>query len=67
MQKKCAQITVFELLLIIIFEQMATVLRFVAHQEQLKIPDAVLKQIIEDANGNMRKAILVMEALRMQS
>ena len=46
---------------------MATVLRFVAHQEQLKIPDAVLKQIIEDANGNMRKAILVMEALRMQS
>lgn len=46
---------------------MATVLRFVAHQEQLKVPDAVLKQIIEDANGNMRKAILVMEALRMQS
>jgi len=46
---------------------MATVLRFVAHREQLKIPDAVLKQIIEDANGNMRKAILVMEALRMQS
>jgi len=46
---------------------MAAVLRFVAHREQLKIPDDILTQIIEDANGNMRKAILVMEALRMQS
>lgn len=48
-------------------EEMATVLHFVAHREQLKIPDDILTQIIEDANGNMRKAILVMEALRMQS
>jgi replication factor C subunit 3/5 len=46
---------------------MATVLHYVVLQEQLEIPDDAVKQIIEDANGNLRKAILVMEALRMQS
>ncbi|KAF5359831.1 hypothetical protein D9756_003512 [Leucocoprinus leucothites] len=48
-------------------EEMATVLYSVAQKEQLKIPEDAVNQIIEDANGNMRKALLVMEALRMQS
>ncbi|KXN86052.1 Replication factor C subunit 5, partial [Leucoagaricus sp. SymC.cos] len=48
-------------------KEMATVLYSVARQEQLKIPEEAVEQIIEDANGNMRKALLVMEALRMQS
>lgn len=46
---------------------MATVLRYVAREERVMIPDDAVNQIVEDANGNLRKALLVMEALRMQS
>ena len=45
---------------------MQTVLDYVAHNEGFAIPDDTAKLIAEDANGNMRKAILVLEALKMQ-
>jgi replication factor C subunit 3/5 len=46
---------------------MIGVLKSVARNEHLDVPEQAYKQIVEDANGNMRKALLVMEALRMQS
>lgn len=42
------------------------VLRHVAKKEKFHIPDEVVSQIYNDSNGNLRKAILVLEALRMQ-
>jgi replication factor C subunit 3/5 len=46
---------------------MATVLNTVADRENFQLPEEAAKQIIEDSNGNLRKALLVMEALKMQS
>jgi replication factor C subunit 3/5 len=46
---------------------MRTVLTHVAKKERFTIPDAVQTQICDDCNGNLRKAMLVLEALRMQS
>lgn len=46
--------------------QMQTVLDFVGKREGFSIPEETVKLIAADANGNMRKAILVLEALKMQ-
>ncbi|KDN42602.1 P-loop containing nucleoside triphosphate hydrolase protein [Tilletiaria anomala UBC 951] len=47
--------------------EMAAVLRFVAKKEKFHLPDDVAGAIYADAKGNLRKAILILEALRMQS
>lgn len=46
---------------------MHAVLAHVAKKEKFDLPSTAAEQIVEDANGNMRKAILVLEALKMQS
>lgn len=42
-------------------------LGYVARKEKFDLPDEASLEIVEDSNGNLRKAILVMEALKMQS
>ena len=46
--------------------QMQTVLDHVAKREGFSIPEKTVELIAEDANGNLRKALLVLEALKMQ-
>ena len=49
-------------------DEMLTVLNHVAKRAGAgSVPEDVAGQIIIDANGNMRKAILVFEAMKMQS
>ena len=49
-------------------DEMLTVLNHVARRAGAGLlPEDVADQIIADANGNMRKAILVFEAMKMQS
>ncbi|KAI0787845.1 P-loop containing nucleoside triphosphate hydrolase protein [Fomes fomentarius] len=48
-------------------DEMQTVLDFVGKREGFSIPEDTVKLIAADANGNMRKAILVLEALKMQN
>lgn len=45
---------------------MVAVLQYVKNKEKLQADDDVLREIAQDANGNMRKALLVFEALKMQ-
>lgn len=45
---------------------MTKVLKFVAKKEKINLPEETANSIIEEAKGNMRKALLVFEALRMQ-
>lgn len=45
---------------------MLTVLHHVAKKEKFKIPDDVALNLVKDADGNVRKAILMLEALKMQ-
>ncbi|KAF8591055.1 P-loop containing nucleoside triphosphate hydrolase protein [Ramaria rubella] len=47
--------------------EMETVLAYVAKKEKFDLPPEAAAEIIKDSNGNMRKAILVLEALKMQS
>jgi len=47
--------------------EMEKVLEHVAKKEKFDLPPTASQQIIEDSNGNLRKAILVLEALKMQS
>ncbi|KAK0542571.1 Replication factor C (RF-C) subunit [Tilletia horrida] len=47
--------------------EMGTVLRFVAQKERFAVSDSAVERIYADSKGNMRKALLVLEALRMQS
>ena len=42
-------------------------LGYVARREKFDLPDEAAQEIVQDANGNLRKAILVLEALKMQS
>lgn len=42
-------------------------LKYVARKEKFDLPDEAALEITEDANGNLRKAMLVLEALKMQS
>jgi len=46
---------------------MGEVLAYVAKKERFDLPPDAAQKIIEDSNGNMRKAILVLEALKMQT
>lgn len=46
---------------------MQTVLDYVAKKERFDLPEKAAQDIINDADGNMRKAILVLEALKVQS
>jgi replication factor C subunit 3/5 len=49
-------------------EEMLTVLNHVAKRAGAgSLPEDVADEIITDANGNLRKAILVFEAMKMQS
>jgi replication factor C subunit 3/5 len=46
---------------------MFKVMEHVAKKERFDLPPEAAKEIAQDANGNLRKALLVLEALRMQS
>ncbi|GBE88322.1 Replication factor C subunit 5 [Sparassis crispa] len=48
-------------------DEMVEVLQYVAKQEAFDLPPETALAIAEDAGGNMRKAVLVLEALKMQS
>ncbi len=47
--------------------QMQTVLTYVARRAYFDLPPEAAQEIIKDSGGNLRKAILVLEALKMQS
>jgi hypothetical protein len=47
--------------------QIKTVLAFVAEKVPFDLPPDVGGKIADDSNGNLRKAILVLEALKVQS
>jgi hypothetical protein len=51
----------------LVLAQMATVLKHVAKKERFHLPSEVSEKIIAESNGNLRKALLVFEALKMQS
>lgn len=46
---------------------MDAALRHVAKKEAFDLVDIAAEAIIKDSDGNLRKAILVLEALKMQS
>ena len=46
---------------------MEVALHHVAKEEKFDLPDTACEQIIKDSGGNLRKALLVLEALKMQS
>ena len=48
-------------------EEMQKCLEYVAKKEKFDLPPDSAKEIADDANGNLRKALLVLEALKMQS
>ncbi|KAG5652157.1 hypothetical protein H0H81_006042 [Sphagnurus paluster] len=48
-------------------DEMATVLNYVAKRAPFTLPSEAAKKIIDDSGGNLRKAILVLEALKMQT
>lgn len=48
-------------------EEMLNVLEFVARRAGFDLPPEAGMKIVDDCGGNMRKAILVLEALKMQS
>ncbi|KAI0710157.1 P-loop containing nucleoside triphosphate hydrolase protein [Earliella scabrosa] len=48
-------------------DEMQTVLDYVGKREGFAIPEETARLISADAGGNMRKAILVLEALKMQN
>ncbi|TEB34576.1 P-loop containing nucleoside triphosphate hydrolase protein [Coprinellus micaceus] len=48
-------------------EEMSHVLDNVARRAGFTLPEEAAQKIVDDSGGNMRKAILVLEALKMQS
>lgn len=46
---------------------MQVVLNHVAKRAPFTLPPEVAQKIVDDSDGNLRKAILVLEALKMQS
>ena len=46
--------------------QMLAVLHHVAKKERFKLPDDIAASLAKDADGNVRKAVLMLEALKMQ-
>lgn len=49
------------------YPQMQIVLEHVAKKLKFDLPEEASQHIAEDSGGNMRKALLVFEALKMQS
>jgi replication factor C subunit 3/5 len=45
---------------------MIAVLHHVAKKERFEIPDDIATSLAKDADGNVRKAVLMLEALKMQ-
>ena len=45
---------------------MTGVLQHVAKKEKFKLSDEVASNIVRDADGNTRKAVLMLEAMKMQ-
>lgn len=45
---------------------MSKVLHHVAKKERFRLPESAAQNIIEASDGNLRKALLVFEAMRMQ-
>lgn len=48
-------------------EEVQTCLQFVAKKEKFDLPPDAAQEIAQDCLGNLRKALLVLEALKMQS
>lgn len=46
---------------------MLSVLNYVAKRVGFDLPPEAAEKIVEDSEGNMRKALLVLEALKMQT
>lgn len=46
--------------------QMGRVLHHVAKKERFNLPDSAAQSIISTSDGNLRKALLVFEAMKMQ-
>lgn len=46
---------------------MQSVMQYVSKRAGFDLPPEAADNIIEDSGGNLRKAILVLEALKMQS
>lgn len=60
-------ITLFVYSMLVFYAQMSNVLTYVARRAGFTLPPEAAEEIIDDSNGNLRKAILVLEALKMQS
>ena len=48
-------------------DEVETCLQHVATKEKFDLPPDAAREIAEDSKGNLRKALLVLEALKMQS
>ncbi|KZT39121.1 P-loop containing nucleoside triphosphate hydrolase protein [Sistotremastrum suecicum HHB10207 ss-3] len=48
-------------------DEMSRCLNEVAKKERFDLPPSAAQEIIQDSNGNLRKALLVLETLKMQS
>lgn len=48
-------------------KQMNACLQYVAKMEKFDLPPDTAQEIVVDSGGNLRKALLVLEALKMQS
>jgi replication factor C subunit 3/5 len=48
-------------------EEIKKCLEFVSRKEKFDLPPEASREIAEDAGGNLRKALLILEALRMQT
>ena len=46
---------------------MIAILQHVAKKEKFTLPDEVAINLAKDADGNVRKAVLMLEALKMQN
>ena len=46
---------------------MQACLQYVEKKEKFDLPPDSAKEIVDDSNGNLRKALLVLEALKMLS
>ncbi len=46
---------------------MMDILKHVARRVGFDLPPEAAKKIVQDSEGNLRKALLVLEALKMQS
>lgn len=54
-------------LMLSMLSQMTLVLNNVSRRAGFNLPEEAAQKIVDDSGGNLRKAILVLEALKMQS